>query len=74
MSEQSDYFRAMAERIEHNAADTFGGACVIVPPEGEPIELLVLDPTADSAQFIGAVQTRLGVALMTLEAELKRGR
>ena len=71
MSEYSIKFKEMAERIERNSQESFGGACVIVPPEGEPIELLIFDATADPAQFIGAVSARLSMALSALEQELK---
>lgn len=72
---ESDPFIKMAELIALNAASgTFGGAAVIVPPEGEPIEVLILDSSADPAQFIGAVKTRLDIALASLEMAQKRSR
>lgn len=62
-------FRKMAEQIEHNAGAGFGGACVIVPPAngGEPIELLMLDPKGDIAQFYATIQSRITVLLQKLE-------
>jgi len=37
----ADYFRKMADRIDHNKDAGFGGACVFIPPQGmgEPIEI-----------------------------------
>ena len=57
----SEPFRKMADRIEHNLESGFGGACVIIPPTGagEPIEILMLDNSADLAQFFSTVATRV---------------
>ncbi len=57
----ADRFRRMAERIDHNKDAGFGGACVIIPPSGagEPIEILMLDNSADLAQFFSTVATRV---------------
>jgi hypothetical protein len=78
MSEHSSKFKEMAERIELNNEQPFGGAVVIVPPEGEPVTLLLLDEANDSvgarAQFWGTVQARIAMAMKDLEAELRQGR
>ena len=57
----ADRFRKMADRIDHNKDAGFGGACVIVPPTGagDPIEILMLDNSADLAQFFSTVATRV---------------
>lgn len=46
-------FRAMADAVERNAQGSFGGAFVVIPPEGggEPLETLILDNRQDIAQF-----------------------
>lgn len=56
---QLDYaepFSQMAERIKRNPApgSTYGGSFVIIPPPGggEPMETLILDASADPAQFL----------------------
>jgi hypothetical protein len=61
----SERFRKMAERIDHNSDAGFGGACVIIPPanSGDPIEVLLLDNAADPATFYSTVSTRLQLAL-----------
>lgn len=61
----SEPFRKMAERIDHNKDAGFGGACVFVPPPGagEPIQILMLDSAADVAQFYSTVVTRIQIAL-----------
>jgi len=60
----SDFFRKMADRIERNKDDGFGGACVIVPPHGggNPIELLIVVPhggVMDLAQFFATISSRI---------------
>lgn len=65
----AESFTTMAVRIEHNANSTFGGACVIIPPEGggDAIELLLLDASADPAQFWSTIATRIQVVLTKLD-------
>lgn len=62
-------FRAMSERITHNANEVFGGAVVIIPPAnaGDPIELLMLDLQADPAQFWATIKTRIEIRLSELD-------
>ncbi len=71
MTQQShaSQFRLMADRVEHNQGSGFGGAAVIVPPAqgGEPVELLILDPKADPAQFWGAIYTRAQLEVNALQ-------
>lgn len=77
-SEHASKFREMAERIDLNQEQPFGGAVVIVPPDGDPVTLLLLDESNDSvearAQFWGTVQARIGMAMKELEAELRQVR
>lgn len=65
----SEQFRKMAERIDHNAEATFGGAAVIVPPAqgGETVELLILDAKGDPAQFWGTILTRAQMEIQGLQ-------
>lgn len=65
-------FSAMAERITHNANQSFGGAVVIVPPSGDPIEILMLDPHSDIAMFWGTIRSKIDILLATAEAEKRR--
>lgn len=69
MPANSDPFKKMAERIEHNADATFGGAVVIIPPlnGGDPIELLMLDSAGSAAQFWSTLKTRIQIVLDELE-------
>lgn len=75
----SDRFRRMADRIDHNTSDPFGGAVTIYPPQngGDPIEILLLDLSPDPAQFWATVQTRISLVLEKLgkdQAQLARFR
>lgn len=60
-------FGAMAKRIVHNAGQSFGGAFVIVPPNGDPIETLILDAKQDPAQFWSLIKTRCDIALQEID-------
>ena len=76
MGAESTHFTTMAQRIEHNADATFGGAVVIVPPinAGDPIEYLILS-TADAVLFWSTVKSQAQSALDKLseKAQLQRG-
>ena len=65
----SERFRKMAERIDHNKDAGFGGACVFVPPQGmgDPIEILILDTGSEAAQFYSTVATRIQLTLDKLQ-------
>lgn len=65
--DRSAPFRAMAERIALNRAEGFGGAVVIVPAEGDPMEILFLDPKQDLAMFWSNIQTRCQIAISEIE-------
>jgi hypothetical protein len=60
-------FREMARRIEKNDPAEFAGALLIVPPSGESIEYLALNPKQDAAAFWGAVQAHVQRALAEME-------
>ena len=69
MTDNSQSFTKMAERIQHNTDSTFGGAVVIIPPgqNGEPIELLMLDAQGDPAQFWSTILTRIQMQMSKLQ-------
>ena len=71
-------FRAIADKIDLNAACNgsadFGGAYVIVGPEGTSIDLLMLDGKANPAVFWSTVQTRVQIVLAEIaDAERSGG-
>jgi hypothetical protein len=61
----ADRFRKMADRIDLNREDGFGGACVIIPPSStgaNPIEILIVLPAGgvgDLVQFFSMVSSRV---------------
>ena len=64
----ADAFRAMADKIERNGADSFGGAVVVVPPGGgDPVHILVLDSQQDPSMFWGNLKTKCDIAIHTLD-------
>lgn len=66
-------FRQMADRIDHNQDGSFGGAVVIVPPgDGEPINLLMLDPSQDIVSFWMTLQTKVQATIATLDESARR--
>ena len=66
-------FRRVADKIDTNRDNGFGGAFVIVPPSGPPIELLIVDDSADPAVFWSLVQTKWQIAMADLEMTESRG-
>lgn len=67
----STRFRQMAERIDHNDPESFGGAYVIVPPgTGEhAIEVLVLDQHTDPIQFFKMLSEKVRVLMAELDRQ-----
>jgi hypothetical protein len=73
MSELSDAFRRMADKIDHNEGGGFGGAYVIVAPgDGKTFDLLMLDSAASPAMFWHSLQTRVQIALADID-DAERG-
>ena len=71
-AEWAQLFRTMAECIEKN--DNFGGAFVIVPPEGagEPVQTLLLDPSPDPAMFWQMIQTKCQIMIAEIEIQKRK--
>lgn len=63
----ADLFRKMADAIERNEGADFGGAVVVVPPSGSPVEILILNSQRDAAQFWGTLDATVKAALADLE-------
>lgn len=72
--EIADRFRLMADRIEKNASEPFGGVALIIPP-GESVssvELLKLDPKPDSVIFWGEIRSKADEAVSELAAQSRQ--
>lgn len=68
MADPAELFRAMADRIGRNDPAEFAGAILIVPPDsadgrgGEAIELLLIDPKRDLANFWSTAKSKAAIA------------
>jgi hypothetical protein len=63
----------MADRLDHNADASFGGAFVIIPPEGAVQDMLILDSSRNAAIFWSTLQTRAQIALQELQDAERQG-
>lgn len=66
------FFSDMAARVKHNTATEFGGAFVIVAPDGTVMESLVLDSKPDTAHFFMLLSTKIQQALEEIKAREAR--
>jgi hypothetical protein len=67
-------FADMATAIDHNAASSFGGAFVIVPPGGGPVlQTLLLDPSMNPLQFWWMIKQKADEAAQEIENAQRRG-
>jgi len=60
-------FRKMADRVDLNAQEGFAGAFVVVPPEGDPVELLLLNNQKSPAMFWSLLKTTAEMQIAELE-------
>jgi hypothetical protein len=70
--DNAEPFSKMANRIRHNVAEGFAGAFVIVPPAGDPIEVLILEADANEAVIWGQIKARIEMKLADLEDVQRR--
>lgn len=68
------HFTDMAADVERNANVGFGGAFVIIPPEGggDPIKTLILDGSSDLALFWNSVITKAQIMLAQAEHQRRQ--
>jgi hypothetical protein len=73
--EIADKFRTMADRIEKNADEPFGGCVMIFPPgeNVEPVELLWLDAKTDHTSFWGTIKAKCDIAVAELGNQTRMG-
>jgi hypothetical protein len=65
----ADRFRKMADDIERNAGAGFGGAFVVVPPEGggEPFEQLFVTDRQDPSDFWVLLSSKCKTAITAVD-------
>jgi hypothetical protein len=76
MSELSDLFRAMADRIDRVGDAEFGGALLIVPPpdqsgQNQAIEVLLIDPKRDPANYWAMATSKVQTAAAVFEEKAR---
>ena len=69
----SEPFVQMAARIERNDPKEFAGSILIVPPEGEPIAVLMTDPTKDLEAFWSMASGKIAAATAQFMAAKQGG-
>jgi hypothetical protein len=67
-------FRGMAALIDANETAGFGGAFVIIPPEGgTALQTLILDSTQDHIQFWTLLKVKCDVEIKRLDDLTRQG-
>lgn len=66
-------FREMADRIERNKTEEFAGAILIVPPSGDPIAVMIADPTKDPESFWAMATSKIQIATQEFHANRQGG-
>lgn len=67
-SKFAEAFRDMADRIERNLESDFAGAILIVPPVGDPVAVMINDPTKDMESFWVVAESKIQIATMEYRA------
>jgi hypothetical protein len=65
-------FLEMASRISRNLETEFAGAILIVPPEGDPIAVMIADPSKSVEAFWAQAKQRIDVGMAEF-LEARRG-
>lgn len=68
-----EMLRGMADKIATNASNGFAGAFVIVPPDGEPHEMLLLNNAQSLVMFWSLVQATAKMAVEAIEEQERGG-
>lgn len=71
VGELAKELREMADRMEKNADGQFGGAFVVIDPNGNVVKTLIIDNKQDPAQFWSILKTKCDMALLGLD-EMQR--
>ncbi len=69
----SEPFVQMAARIERGLEAEFAGAILIVPPTGEPIAVLMADPSKDPEAFWAMASGKIAIATQEFQMSKQPG-
>lgn len=69
----AEILRLWADKIERNAEEDFAGAFVILPPTGDAIASLFIDPERDLSTFFTLIKTRIDTAVDELNDKQRQG-
>ena len=72
MTIHSDYLKSLIEKIERNPEADFGGAFIIVPPEGDPVQGLFIGQN-EPGLFWASVKTKIEQALDAIDTRQRQG-
>ena len=68
-------FREMAERLEANTGDTFGGAFLVVPPgDSVPVDGVFITTSPNPAVFWSSVGGQVSLAIEGMSDQGKQNR
>ena len=70
----AEILRGWADKIEKNAAEDFSGAFVVLPPAGDPIASMFIDPDQDINTFFALVKSKIDTAVDLLNDAQRNGR
>ena len=74
IKDNSTAFRLMADRIDLNKGEGFAGAFVLMPPDGEAIQTLLLDNIGHAAVFWSMLKTQCLMALDEIDQKERMGK
>ena len=66
-------YERMAVMVGANLTNGFGGSFAVIPPEGEPQTLLLLDNNQSAAVFWSLLQTHAQIELQKIEEKGRGG-
>lgn len=67
----SDHFREIAEKIDKNDLSDFGGAFLLVPPEGQPLSNIFIG-SKDPVAFLALLKTKVETLMNEAEQREKQ--
>lgn len=67
-------FRDMADRVERANETEFSGAMLYVPPTGEPIAVMIVDPKPDNEAFLSLCMGKLNAVVASMQKQDGFGR